>query len=292
MPAERLVKTILSLLPGGFKARLFRLATRISAFCGFQIQYNVYRLPFNIIMKTSSYPNPNEAQALRIVESFQGVEAPRLIDYVEASDMTYVLMTRIKGVCTADIWESLTPSDKDKIVAELRMRLNVLQEQTKNRHPAISSAMETPIRDPRIPWLWEDDPRIIYSSREFFQQVWLGLDFPHHADTLRPAILPLVERQGVDIVFCHGDILPKNIMLPGGLEMWRSGSAGPLVLIDWEYAGWMPSSWEALKATWLTFEIEEDEDGWYGMMKEVFREDAAVLEADWLWRSTSGIPIV
>ncbi|KAF4570056.1 hypothetical protein EYR40_009042 [Pleurotus pulmonarius] len=112
MLAERLVKTILSLLPGGFKARLFKLATRISAFCGFQIQYNVYRLPFNTIMKTSSYPNPNEAQALRIVESFRGVEAPRLIDYVEASDMTYVLMTRIKGVCAADIWESHQRQDR------------------------------------------------------------------------------------------------------------------------------------------------------------------------------------
>ena len=89
-------------------------------------------------------------------------------------------------------------------------------------------------------------------------------------------------------VFTHGDLLPKNLMLPGGLEVWRAG--GSLVcVIDWALAGWMPIYWEALKASWMEFEEHTD---WYDMVREVFPECAAELHADWQWRSGSGVTIV
>ena len=114
------------------------------------------------------------------------------------------------------------------------------------------------------------------------------MDCPRNAETLQPKLRPLIERENVPNVFCHGDILRKNLILPGGLQRWRSG-ATVVCLIDWEYARWMPLPWDALKATWMTY---GPEDEWFQMMKVVFPEAHAELEADWLWRSRSKIPSV
>ncbi|OJT04533.1 hypothetical protein TRAPUB_4803 [Trametes pubescens] len=197
-------------------------------------------------------------------------------------------MTWIDGDCVSDIWDTLTPADKTRIVHELRTQIARLRKHTIGDHHAISAASGATISDPRIPWLREQ-PEVIESSPQFFKHVWLGLDISWNADTIRPAIQPLIEREDIPVVFCHGDVLPKNLILPGGLEKWRAGSES-VVLIDWEYAGWMPLPWEALKATWLV--VDRDEDEWYALMKEVFVDEEAELEADWLWRSKSRIVIL
>ncbi|KAI0670468.1 hypothetical protein C8Q78DRAFT_992038 [Trametes maxima] len=160
-------------------------------------------------MKITRNKHVNEAHALRIVEGIPGVHTPSLIDYDSGSDGAFILMTRIDGDCVTDVWDALMPSDECRMVAEIRTQLTHLKAHA----------------------------------------VWLGLDFPRNANTLRPVVRPLIERlDGAPAVFCHGDILPKNLMLPGGFEKWRLGTA-PLALIDREYAGWPPAPWEALKAT-------------------------------------------
>ncbi|OSD06729.1 protein kinase subdomain-containing protein PKL [Trametes coccinea BRFM310] len=293
MSAWRIIQFALWLVPARWKPLVFRWAARISARHGHQVQFNIYRLPFNLVLKTTLYAdvgaNANEAEALHFLRGIHGVRAPQLVDCAADKDTAYTLMTWIDGDCCEDIWDKLTTSDKDRIVDELHTQLVHLHQQSMSHcNGTICAASGAPIYDPRLPWL-QDDPRIFHSCREFFEQVWLGLDAPKNRDTIRPAIQPLVEREGLPIVFCHGDLLPKNLILPGGLERWRIGTA-PLCLIDWEYAGWMPLCWEALKATWLV--VDPDEDEWYGMMKRVFKESAAELEADWLWRSKSGITIL
>ncbi|KAA1477862.1 protein kinase subdomain-containing protein PKL [Dentipellis sp. KUC8613] len=290
MSSWQIIRFILEWLPTRFKAALFNLIIRISARCGFQLYHNIYRLPFGLVMKTTSDTNASEAHALRFIESIQGVHAPRLVAYASNAAKAYIIMTWVEGDCCSDIWDTLTSADKSRIVAELRTQFRCLRNQTINRRRAICAASGAPISDPRVPWLREDsEARVIHSTREFFEQVWPGLEWCRHSDTLLPALRPLIEREDVPIVFCHGDTLPKNILLPGGLEKWRSGSA-PLCLIDWEFAGWAPQPWEALKATWLVIDPEEDE--WYALMKEVFAEEEADLEADWLWRSKSGVTII
>ena len=60
-------------------------------------------------------------------------------------------------------------------------------------------------------------------------------------------------------------------------------------LIDWEMAGWMPLPWDALKATWLTFESDNE---WRMMMFSLFPECQQELTADWEWRLLSNVTIV
>ncbi|KAI1796763.1 protein kinase subdomain-containing protein PKL [Ganoderma leucocontextum] len=246
----------------------------------FQIYSGIYRLPFNLVLKISKDPSGNEAAALRL-----------LIDHASARSVkTYLLTTWIDGDCVADVWGQLTAQDKARIATQLREQFTSLHEQTANNARAHATclcfASGAPVADPRIPWL--DRPRIFSSSKDVFEQLWVGLDRPWNADTVRPALQPLIERADVPVVFSHGDILRKNLVLTGGLEEWRAGSTA-VCLIDWEYAGWMPQPWDALKATWMA---PSAQDEWFQLIKEVFPESSAELEADWLWRSRSRVPIV
>jgi thiamine kinase-like enzyme len=78
------------------------------------------------------------------------------------------------------------------------------------------------------------------------------------------------------------------MIFPGGLNHWRSGGER-ICIIDWEYAGWMPNYWDALKATWTQWEPDTE---WLQIMRTVFPDCIEELETDWQWRSRSGITII
>ena len=284
---QAIVRRLLRILPDVFKPPLYSVLARASSFFGKSPYRHIYRLPFNLVLKTSTRSRLVEADALRFVGSLNGINAPVLIDSASTPQIAYILSTWIDGDCCYEVWEQLTPSDKETMVEDLRSQFDALRLQTTTYDHVICSASGDGIEDPRIPWLYEN-PRMFTSYRDFMEQVWPGLDFTRNRDTLYPLLQPFVERDDVPVVFSHGDLLPKNLIIPGGLEQWRRDHK-PLCIVDWEHAGWMPFPWEVLKATWLLFDQEED---WYKMMAEVFSESRTELEMDWQWRSRSGIPIV
>ncbi|PPQ92604.1 hypothetical protein CVT25_007295 [Psilocybe cyanescens] len=166
------------------------------------------------------------------------------------------------------------------IVQDMKSQYSAMHQQTSTRDHIICSASGGSIEDPRLPWL-EDVPDATFSSScQFMEQVWVGLNNNRTPRSLYQMLIPLIQRD-TSIVFTHGDALPKNIIMPGGLELYRRGHSR-LCIIDWEYAGWMPEPWEALKATRLICDRNEEE--WYRMMREVFPDQCEVLDAEWEWR--------
>lgn len=280
-----ILRTFLRLIPQRARAYLYGKLEKICWRIGRDHHSEVHRLPFNLILKSTR--DTNEPLALQFAGGLRGVNTQKLIDFASSSKRTFLLMTWIDGETSAEVWDELTQEDKNRIATELRLQVENMRRQTIHRSELICNLKGSSIHDPRIPWLRED-PKVFRSTLEFYYQVWLGVDVPSVAQTLRPLIRPAMERD-VPIVFCHGDIIPKNIVLPGGLRKWRSNTTA-IYLIDWEYAGWMPLPWEALKATWMV--CERDGDDWYEMMIDVFPESSAELEADWQWRSKSGTTIL
>lgn len=180
-------------------------------------------------------------------------------------------------------------SDKSKLVTELRDQFSALRSHTSSLTHPICNASGCPVTDPRVPWLFYDDQlRVIDDCREFAREVWTRLNRPGNRETLLPLLQPLIDRRDVPIVFTHGDIFPRNIVLPGGLAAWCSGRQ-PICIVDWAFAGWMPTYWEPLKATWM--EWEEDSD-WYNMVRDIFPDSRVEMDADWQWRSRSGTTIM
>lgn len=279
-----ILRTLLRLIPQRIRAHLYEKVERICWRISQDYHSDVHRLPFGLVLKSTR--DTNEPLALQFAQNLHGVNTQKLVDFASTAKRTFLLMTWIDGETSADVWDELTQEDKNRIATELRLQVESMRRQTIHGSKFICNMRGASIHDPRIPWLRED-PKVIQSTLEFYEQVWLGLNYPL-LDTLCPLVRPATQRH-VPVVFCHGDTLPKNIVLPGGLAKWRTGTTA-IYLIDWEYAGWMPLPWEALKATWMV--CDRDGDDWSEMMVDVFPESSVELEADWEWRSKSRTTIL
>jgi hypothetical protein len=250
----------------------------------------VWRLPFGLVLKKSTHDNPDiEAAALQFLEASKiaGVNFPHLVDHVSSTGLSFMLSTYISGIDGSDAWNDLSQHDWPRIEGDLHDQLMSLRRQSSSSNHRICSATGGVIEDPRIPWVAEQKTEI-NSTEEFFRQVWLGLDWPRNRDTIRPRIEPVIQRP-VPIVFCHGDVFMKNFIFPGGLETWRAGGSR-VYLIDWEYAGWMPEPWEALKCTSLECEVLDSL--WIQRVRRILPQSSDYLNTDWLWRSEANVTIV
>jgi thiamine kinase-like enzyme len=244
----------------------------------------VYRLHNGLALKIYQ-GDANETDAYRYISTLHGVNKPRLIDSVVSDDnRLYLLTTWVDGPTVEDIWEELSQRDRDWIVVDLRRQMKGVRHQSSRC--IISNVAGGPIDDVRLPWV--EEPRTYSTHREFAREVWPFLDMPHLQNTLKPILTPLIERDDVPIVFTHGDLLPKNLIIPISKDHWLR-TREPICIIDWESAGWKPLYWEALRATF--FEFEKDTE-WTKVVRKIFPDCTCELDADWRWRSESHIAIV
>lgn len=240
----------------------------------------IHRLPFGLLLKTAVWGSANEAAAMQMAEKL-GINSTRLIDQVAAGpEEMYLLTTWVPGTPFNEAWKDVTPEDKTMFVEQLRAEIHKMREQTATDSHIICHADGSVVHDPRLPWVTREDPRVFTSCREFFEQVWINLDDkPRYGGPLRPAIQPLIDRTDRAIVFTHGDILARNIVIPGGLEEWRK-KRSKICLIDWQNAGWFPLEWDAVKATTLCL----GRNAWFKLMLEVFPESRAEIEGEEEWQ--------
>lgn len=245
-------------------------------------------------MKSSSSTTLHvDAAALQLLERnrISGISFPYLVDCVTNGKATYMLSTFIEGDNVSSTIEHFSPKDWKRLAVDVGQQLLALRQQTSigpdsPGRPLIATAAGGIINDPRVSWIAEQgtNPK---SAHDFLSQVWIGLDLPHNRNTIRPIIQPLVEIP-VPIVFCHGDVYPRNMIFPGGLNAWREGKSR-ICLIDWEFSGWMPAPWEAIKATWI--ECDQDTE-WMLAMRDAMPEFTEYMDVDWLWRSKSNIMLI
>lgn len=280
---------ILRIVPRTLKTKMYGILLSWCKRNKRRIDLYVYRLPFGLVLKSSE---ANEAAALRFVESL-GVDSARWIDDAPQDKYShFTLMTYIPGDCCRLVWPDFTESDKEMFLIQLREIVHHMRKLTSSSDHAICNVEGNVIDDPRIRWVARENSVVFTSSPEFFSRVWIQLTYKKPTigggPPMGPFLRPIIDRTDRPIVFTHGDILPKNMMLPGGLDEWRRGRS-KLCLIDWQNACFAPLPWEALKATWL---CGYDDAEWFPMMKEVFPESLEELEADRIWRSRTHVMLI
>lgn len=235
-----------------------------------------------IIAKFGSGIKSWEGQALLYLErEVPGVRAPRLYGMYEDSTELFLVMERIPGVQLDSIWDSLTVTEKDSIVEQLRLIFQTL-------------------RATECPW-----PNFIGSLDGgsvhhylFYDQKGSGTHLGpfHDGDSFVTGMVgnfrALVERnrrpdykvrfyekhlpRGLQChrsTLTHGDIGRQNIMViqrPSAADTMGERSFD-VVLIDWEKAGWLPEFWEAFCASVLF--------------------DMVYWEEDWCWLVNKFLPV-
>lgn len=167
---------------------------------------------------------PNEIVALRFVKAYTTIPVPEVI----SSDWDRVTLEYIEGQTLQQAWPVLTPSQRSDIMTQLsgyiaQMRaLSGLYIGRLDGQSAVVPSVMTRLGGPFRTmsdfhdWLANPTRRQIAQSVYWHQiTTQLGADYP--------------------IVFTHGDIAARNIMIRDGRIV---------AILDWEFAGWYPEYWE------------------------------------------------
>ncbi|KAK7703393.1 hypothetical protein SLS64_009062 [Diaporthe eres] len=183
------------------------------------------------VTKLTTYPHgmgsndhPNEAEALRFIKANTTIPVPEVI----SSDWDRITMQYVEGQTLQQAWPVLTPDQQSDVlaqlsdyIAQLRALRGIHIGRLDGQGVVVPSRMTrsggpfctvSELHD----WLVKP-PRRLEQQSMYWHQITtqLGTDYP--------------------IVFTHGDIAARNIMIRDGRIV---------AIMDWEFAGWYPEYWD------------------------------------------------
>ncbi|KAG6322937.1 hypothetical protein E4U22_007730 [Claviceps purpurea] len=204
---------------------------------------NVQRLPFGLYLKTARTrwhrSLANEFAALQLIRRHTNVPVPSALDLASDSEKSYLLTSKVCGVPLGWCIDTLSHDEVTTLVGDLQKCLSELRAIPKEVSPnyAITNTLGKACYDGRLITGSQYDE----ARGDFFGPF---VDEDDFNDTLRCVPLPnVVHRSGHEIVFTHGDLNMRNIMMHNGR---LSG------FIDWGTCGWFPDYWDYTKAHFVT----------------------------------------
>ncbi|KAG6282240.1 hypothetical protein E4U48_004848 [Claviceps purpurea] len=232
------------LVPAIIRIRAYRgLAFLGAHMYGPSCSFNVQRLPFGLYLKATSTMShrqlANEFAALQLVRRHTSVPVPSALDLASDSKKSYLLTTKVRGVPLGWCIDTLSRDEVTTLVGDLQKYLSELRAIPKEVSPkyAITNALGKECYDARIIMGTQYDE----ARGDFFGPF---VDEDDFNNTLRCGALPdVVHSSGHEIIFTHGDLNMRNIMMHNGR---LSG------FIDWETCGWYPDYWDYTKAHFTT----------------------------------------
>ncbi len=175
-------------------------------------------------------------------------------------------MHKVDGTVPERVWPALEPAQRARIVAQLRLFIAQLRSIPSPHGRAVWALNGAPLRDARITG---EGPVGPFADEDAFNDRLLETTAPY---VKRATLSEFRSRLRGDhpIVFTHGDIAPRNIMVDGDTVV---------ALLDWEQAGWYPAHWEMVKAMWCPPYPEAAGDLWMEVVRDMFEEG---YEAEWM----------
>lgn len=170
-----------------------------------------------------------EMIAMRFVRAHTSIPVPRPY-FAFKWQWTWLVMERIPGVTLESVWYKSTAEEKDNYVHQLHTMIG-----DKICSASGGSFVELRIRinGPCGPFLDENEFNIAITGQ---------LRPP------RPSREQMCHHIRHPIVFTHGDMTMRNIMVKDGRIT---------AVIDWETAAWLPAHWEYIKAHSGNWEHED-----------------------------------
>ncbi|OTA90524.1 hypothetical protein M434DRAFT_397896 [Hypoxylon sp. CO27-5] len=233
------------IFPPVFRIMVYRcLASMGARIYGPSNSFKVQRLPFGMYLKTS--PNmwntslSNEYETLDLLRRRTDVPVPKPLDIISNDSDTYLVVSRRPGQLVGYCIDFLSDEKLHSLVRDLQHCLKMMRclQRDPTLQDTISNTTGKAIYDGRIIAAVEYEESRgdfigPFSTEDEFNQM---LRSPHIPD--------VVHRSGHKIVFTHGDINMRNILVD------KNGRLSGIV--DWETAGWYPDYWEYTKAYYVT----------------------------------------
>ncbi|KAE8151741.1 kinase-like protein [Aspergillus avenaceus] len=220
-------------------------------------------VPFGLVIKECLHSSRNEANALRLVERYTSISAPRVIDVIECRDITYLIMTRLHGEPLAEVWHLMTYAERDQCGDDLKACVNQLRRIPNHTPYMFGNSLGGPSVDHRLP---TGTAGPFNSEADFHAH--LGGDLT----TTEVRKLPLNHYS----YFTHCDFHPTNLLISHGR---LSG------IVDWDCAGYMPEYWEFTKAMYCARGADVYEQMFYRAFGREY--DSELEEERALWSLTA-----
>lgn len=247
------------LMPGNVRMRGYKAL----AYVGKRIypaseSFKIQRLPFGLFLKGTDLRWQqgliNEYHALKMIPRYCTTAVPRALDLVSDSDDIYMVMTRIPACHLGLCFDTLDDAEVEALIRDLRKFVTELRAipRAPEAEGKISNVIGEACFDHRINLgLTSDQGR----GRDFVGPFANEDEFN---DILtHPGVPDVRHRSGHPIVFTHGDLNMRNVMMENGK---LSG------VIDWENSGFYPEYWDYTKAHFIT----KINKRWLGIVDRVF----------------------
>jgi hypothetical protein len=237
----------------------------------------VLRLTPNLAVKIGHDLDTEHFVMLDEIEKFAPkVPKPKVFGVLKASSLIYSFMSLIEGQPLNTIWPKLTNQQKCSIRDQLGLIFSQIRSVPWQRDEegklTLGSGIPRRCKDTRQSTRVAD---YAIDSEDAFNDFLTFTPGPHR-DQEAPTTNKMIRsflRLTHDIVFTHGDLHPRNVMVVQKQDSNGEGSFNLLItgILDWDRCGWYPAYWEYVKALYTTNSGSSDglDDWWEYLPTEI-----------------------
>ena len=195
----------------------------------------IVRISEYLVVKKADDIPVHEAPTLRFIAENTTIPVPKVHDVrLEDDKVVGIVMDYMPGKPLDEVWNTLSPSQKQSIAEQLRGYISQLRDLKGNYIGAIGRGTVSMGK-------WGPIYGGPFDSELEFNQ-WIlsdlhsGLPAPHRYYAERALT------DGHEIVFTHSDFSSRNILVD------ENNDYQVTAILDWEFAGWYPEWWEYFRA--------------------------------------------
>lgn len=199
----------------------------------------IYLLPDNgngrRILKAGLNPNMSEAEAMRFVAQNTSIPVPHVIDTYVFNGRSNIVMSHVPGVQLVRIWDSMDPTARSSVIAQLR---DIVRQLSSLRGSSYSALWQQPCED--IFFKHHPFHNVTFSYGPYATRAEYNRGLVEALERSNPSsgveapdkelVHQLLEVDDEEKVFSHGDFHLGNIVVD-------ENTATITGLLDWEGAG-------------------------------------------------------
>jgi serine/threonine protein kinase len=196
-----------------------------------------------------------EAESMKFISEKTSIPVPKVLNTYEKNGMKYIVMEYVKGKNLNNVWESMAPSVRETVIAELREYIRQMRQISPPEGVKIGSVTGGPAVDRRRLDAIYGGP---FESEKDFND-WQLAQLNPNTQLANRDIYSSMHRTDHKIVFSHCDLAFHNVLVYDDHVS---------AIIDWEDAGWFPEHWEFCK----TFKFFASTKELYLVTKQLFEK--------------------
>ncbi|KAF9030414.1 kinase-like domain-containing protein [Rhodocollybia butyracea] len=224
---------------------------------------SVIRISPQYIMKGGPFVRPVEAQTMAFVLAHTSIPVPKIRKtLLDTEGNVYIIMDFIDA--SELNWSGLGKEQRESVMQQLGRYLGELRSISPPAGINIEALDKGSLLDPRFNTFGPFE-----SFSHFVEHCGYSVLSTTEDKPVKERLSRFLEKEH-SIVFTHGDLAPRNILIKDGTIV---------AILDWECAGWYPEYWEVIRTLRANLHMPDFWDRFRELFAGIF-EDEIQLEYD------------